>query len=69
MMVKTDFEIKHFIEYMNLKHHIIEIIDKTSDKFYISKINKKDIYRIHEDALQNIILKCPNVPILNKIIQ
>lgn len=69
MTVQSDFQIDQFVIYMNMNSlfNKIEIRDKKGD-LYITKIGKYE-YKIHEDALPIIRLKCQRVIVENRISQ
>ena len=70
MKVQTDFEVKHFVEYLGLEAGVpatLAVVDK-KDKFYIIKTHSDD-FEIHEDALPLIQTKCPKLAIINKMLQ
>ena len=70
MKVQTDFEVRHFVEYLGLEVGLpatLAIVDK-KDKFYIIKTDV-DNFEVHEDALPLIQAKCPRLTMINRMLQ
>ena len=69
MKVKTEFEIKHFVAYMNANTfpNKMDVLGREGE-FHVAKIHG-DEFKIHEDALPLIQTKCPSLTVNNKIVQ
>ena len=68
MRVQTEFEIKHFITFVNINIAPVKmtIID-FKDTFYITKVNGDD-FEIHEMALTALQSNCPAMQVENKLV-
>lgn len=69
MKVQTDFEIKHFITYVNVNLVPVKmnVLDH-KDKFFITKVNGED-FEIHEDVLTCLQTNCPSMKVEYKMLQ
>jgi len=67
MIVKTDFEVKHFIEFINknANHVTMEIVD-TDNTWSNTKVNGTD-FKILNDVLPIITISCQSMEINNVI--
>lgn len=68
MKVQTDFEVKHFVEYLqtNIVPVNMKILGREGE-FHITKMNGEG-FEVHEDALPLIQTKVPKLTITNKIL-
>lgn len=67
MTVKTDFEIKHFVQFTHLKGGTLEILH-SKDEMYTAQYDG-DAYKISQNALQKIKLLNQGLKIVNSISQ
>ena len=69
MRVQTDFEIKHFITYVNTSLVPVKMdVLVHQYKFFIAKVNGED-FEIHEDVLTCLQSNCPAMKVEYKVMQ
>jgi hypothetical protein len=71
MKVTSDFEIKHFIEYVENQLRIymgvyMNIVDTSKDRLIVDINGTK--FEVNKEALPLITTKCPDLVIKNKIL-
>jgi len=69
MKVETEFEVKHFVKYINdnLLPVTINVRDY-KESFYIADVNGED-FKIYSNILDTVQIKCPRLTIKYKLVQ
>jgi hypothetical protein len=67
MKVNTDFEIKHFVKFTQLKGGTLEVLHSDADSYTVEY--QGDAYKLSYDALQQVKLLNQNLRVKNRILQ